>query len=133
MARVLAYLGRQTTEVRVGGVSVVSHKTRSLGRTALRLASLPVALVVVLLIRAVRPIVIVRIGRLPASRIGHYVFDTELYLCLLPGQDRGEMIKKRRAISEEEREAMLRYSREYFDSDSDYGYGGTATTDASNR
>ena len=39
------------------------------------------ALLVVLLIRAIRPLVLVRFGRLSCHRIGHYIFDTELYLC----------------------------------------------------
>ena len=81
MANVLAYLGRQTTEVRDGGIAAAWRKGRSFGRKALGLALLPVSLVVILLVRAIRPMVLVRIGRLTASRIGHYASDTELYLC----------------------------------------------------
>ena len=39
------------------------------------------ATVLVVLMRLVRPLVSVRIGRLTSERIGHYAFDPELYLC----------------------------------------------------
>ena len=81
MARILTYLYRQITEVRAGGTRIAWRKARSLGRQTLGLTLLPVALIVVLLMRAVRPVVLVRIGRLKSARIGHYVSDTDLYLC----------------------------------------------------
>lgn len=39
------------------------------------------ATALVLLMRLVRPFVLIRIGRLTSQRIGHYAFDPELYLC----------------------------------------------------
>ena len=36
---------------------------------------------VVLLVRALRPLVVIRFGRLPSTHIGHFAGDTEAYLC----------------------------------------------------
>ena len=42
---------------------------------------LPVAAVAVLLARVLRPLVLVRIGRLPSHEIGHYATNVEVHLC----------------------------------------------------
>jgi len=42
---------------------------------------LPIGLVLSLLLRAIRPWVLIRIGKLTSERIGHFAADTELYLC----------------------------------------------------
>ncbi len=39
------------------------------------------ALPAVLIIRFLRPLVVVRLGPLPSSRLGHFAIETEMYLC----------------------------------------------------
>lgn len=39
------------------------------------------AVLVAVLIRLARPVILIRIGRLTSQRIGHFIFDTEVYLC----------------------------------------------------
>ena len=68
------FVQRQAREVRVGGLSVLVRKVlTSLG---MALAALPV-----LLVRALRPVVVVRFGPLRCERIGHFGAETEVYLC----------------------------------------------------
>lgn len=75
------FLGRQVKEIREGGFPVLLRKARWLANDLLRPAADLVALILVLVIRALRPLVVIRIGALASNRIGHYAFDTELYLC----------------------------------------------------
>ena len=42
---------------------------------------IPLALGVVLLIRILRPLILIRFGQLRSERIGHFSLNTELYLC----------------------------------------------------
>ena len=44
-------------------------------------ALLPLAALVVLVVRALRPVVLIRLGPLSSDRIGHFAANTELYLC----------------------------------------------------
>lgn len=41
----------------------------------------PLVLPVVLVVRAIRPVFLIRFGQLVSSRIGHFAANTELYLC----------------------------------------------------
>jgi putative glycosyltransferase (TIGR04372 family) len=74
----LGPLKRQLSEVRKGGLPVLREKIK----WALRhVALLPVALPLLLIMRALRPFVLVRLGWIWGNRIGHFASDTELYLC----------------------------------------------------
>lgn len=42
---------------------------------------LPFALIIVCVVRLLRPVTVIRFGRLISTRIGHFAADTELYLC----------------------------------------------------
>ena len=55
-------------------VTVLFRKVRSFSVKAL-------AGLVVLMVRALRPLVVIRFGRLYSTRIGHFAANTELYLC----------------------------------------------------
>ena len=59
--------------------------TRSPARSVARLVTAPVAcavaLVAVIAARVARPLVLVRIGRLPSHEIGHYATNVEVHLC----------------------------------------------------
>jgi putative glycosyltransferase (TIGR04372 family) len=80
-SRIAGFLSRQVREVRFGGIPVLLRKVRALANNLGRFAVNLVALVLVLLIRVLRPLVVIRIGALASNRIGHYALDAELYLC----------------------------------------------------
>lgn len=71
------WFARQLSDVRVGGALALRHKTRSAVR---RLHPFDIlnsvwAFPTILVIRSVRPIVLIRIGTLNSARIGHFVAD----------------------------------------------------------
>lgn len=72
------FLRRQVKEVNSGGFSSVLKKAR---QTLKFVPEFLVAIPFVVLIRALRPLVLVRIGRLGSHRIGTLARDTEAYLC----------------------------------------------------
>ena len=65
---------RHRRDVLAGGRAVLRRKSWSAARLA---AALPL----VLLVRLLRPIVCVRFGPLHSHRLGHFLGNTELYLC----------------------------------------------------
>jgi len=65
---------RQANQIKEGGLSALLHKSLY----ALRLASV---VPVVLLLRALRPLVLVRFGYLISHHIGLFAGNTEIYLC----------------------------------------------------
>ena len=70
------------------------------------------ALIAVLAVRAIRPLVLVRFGRLTCHRIGHYIMDPELYLCQRdahpPGRRQFDIFYNGRQISNEQVKTMWR-------------------------
>lgn len=76
--KVARFLKRQVQQVREGGWPVFWRKVFELFKLLLLL---PFAMPVVLLIRLLRPIIVIRIGRLICERIGHFAANTEVYLC----------------------------------------------------
>lgn len=72
---IIRFLHRQTKEIRKGGLPVLLRKAREL------LPVMALAMPLVLFIRALRPFVLIRLGPLSSSRIGHFLINTELYLC----------------------------------------------------
>lgn len=73
-ARFVLFLRRQAGEIRKGGLPVLLRKVGTL------LAIVP-SLLLVLLVRALRPVIWIRFGQLESNRIGHFAVNTELYLC----------------------------------------------------
>ena len=79
------FIKYQMNQIRKGGIIVFIKKTKSFFKILflvfkilfLSIVSLPI----ILLIRIIRPFVLVRFGKLINSRIGHYASNTELYLC----------------------------------------------------
>lgn len=65
---------RQVQQVRQGGFVVLLTK-------ALTLLLFPLLLPAVLMIRALRPLVVVRFGPLRSNVFGLLTFETEVYLC----------------------------------------------------
>lgn len=78
MRRTFSFLNQQIEEVRQGGLPVLLRKVRSFLGMVL---PIPLAVIVLIIVRALRPFVLVRFGLLPSSRIGHYTSNVELYLC----------------------------------------------------
>lgn len=65
---------RQLEEVRGGGPPALRRKCSEL---LMILLAMPAALI----IRALRPLVLIRTGQLVSERIGHFAANTEMYLC----------------------------------------------------
>lgn len=61
----------------IPGYSAISTGLRRLRNWAL----LPWLACIVLVIRLLRPLVLIRIGTINGARIGHFVYETDLYLC----------------------------------------------------
>jgi len=72
--KAVRFMGRQVREVREGGLRVFFRKSWA---SAMIVLMTPVILVV----RALRPIALIRFGLLPSPRMGHFAGNTELYLC----------------------------------------------------
>jgi len=70
----LHFLHRQIREVKKGGRSVLLRKF-------LRVPLLALAIPIVLILRALRPLVLVRFGQLNSLPIGMFAAATEMYLC----------------------------------------------------
>lgn len=80
-SQVICFAQRQVFQVQNGGWSVLRCKLFVLLRKISRTVSLPMALLLVLVIRLLRPWVVIRLGQIPSDRIGHFGADTEIYLC----------------------------------------------------
>lgn len=91
--------------------SLIDRRLRTIFRRAQVLVWLGPALLFALLMRVARPVLLVRIGRLTSQRIGHYIFDTELYLCQLdaekPRQRRLDLFYNGRIICNYQLKDML--------------------------
>lgn len=85
------FFQRQIKYIREGGWPAVVQRFRILFRRLVKLPSTILgglfALPIVLLVRLLRPLVVIRFGPLDTSRIGHLSACTELYLC---GRDAGQ-------------------------------------------
>jgi len=72
--KIICFIQHRMAEIHKGGLPVL------IWMVGMLLAMAPAALVV-LLVRALRPLVVIRFGQLRSRRIGHFAGDTELYLC----------------------------------------------------
>lgn len=73
--KIILFLRSEVRDVRENGISALLQKR---GRMLLLMA---LAVPVVLVVRALRPLVVIRFGCLISHRIGHFAGNTELYLC----------------------------------------------------
>src|SRR3990167_4325024 len=93
------FIKRQITQIRQGGRPMVAHKFnrafRALLRISRRLPLYALAISAVIVIRLIRPWLLVRVGGLGSSRIGHFAGNTELYLC---ERDAGINVPKERYV-----------------------------------
>jgi len=74
LKRVFSFLRRQVEQIERGGLPVLFQK----GCSFLLILS---AASVLLVVRALRPVVAIRFGPFRSERIGHFAANTELYLC----------------------------------------------------
>lgn len=77
-SKVARFLKRQAQQVREGGWPVIWNKVLELLKLLLML---PFTLPVVLIIRLISPFLVIRLGQLNSTRIGHFAGNTEVYLC----------------------------------------------------
>ena len=93
--KVLIFLNRQLIQVRKGGLRVLTRKIKSVIFITLNILGCVLAIPFMIVLRLIRPIVLVRIGNLISSRIGHFTANTEMYLC---EQETGINVPKQRYI-----------------------------------
>lgn len=78
---VISIIERQISQIRQGGRAVLFRKVKRSLRTLLRLPLFIPAIPVVVVIRLIKPWLLVRWADLRGSRIGHFTANTEIYLC----------------------------------------------------
>lgn len=87
--RLNSFIRKQIKELRERGLSALFRKMRTFLSITLPAAlSIPL----VFIVRALRPLVLIRFGALSSVRIGHYAINTELYLCKRDIQMHGKRI-----------------------------------------
>ena len=72
---------RQIQQIQQGDATILVRKLRILFRMVLNSPLYVFPLAIVLAIRLIKPWILVRVGELIGSRIGHFVANTEMYLC----------------------------------------------------
>lgn len=81
----VAFVARQLVQIREGGWPELRQKLKLVFPIIIRfplwLLELPFALVIVFLVRVMRPFCLVRFRRFMDKRLGHFAGNTELYLC----------------------------------------------------
>lgn len=89
------FIERQVAQIRQGGRAVLFGKIKRALCIPHKLFLFILAVPVVAAIHLIRPWLLVRWGELPGPRIGHFVGNTELYLC---EQDAGINVPKQRHV-----------------------------------
>lgn len=78
------WLLRTLQQIREGGIQVLWRKGKRLSATLLNVIIVllisPVGVGVILMMRALRPIVLIRVAEIDSFRIGHFVIDTTMML-----------------------------------------------------
>lgn len=75
------FIKRQIAQVRQGGRAVLFKKMTLALPTPINLALYILAIPPVVVIRLIKPWLLVRVGALVSTRLGHFAANTELYLC----------------------------------------------------
>lgn len=87
--KVFGFSCRQIRQIKQGGLKVFLKKSYKLGLISCDVIFCIPALLIVLIVRALRPLIIIRFGFLDADRIGSFSGDIEVYLC-----EREKLFKK---------------------------------------
>ena len=76
---------KQFNDIKNGGSRILGHKFKLIYKfISIKIIYTPfylIAIFFVIIIRLIKPIILIRIGYLISSRIGHFAGNTELYLC----------------------------------------------------
>jgi len=91
----IRFINRQVKKIQQDGTAVLVRKSNLLYRVLALLPSYFLAILALLTIRLIRPWLLVRLGGLFSSRIGHFTANTELYLC---EQDAGINVPNQRHV-----------------------------------
>ena len=75
------FIKRQIYQIKQGGRKVLVRKIKLLFGKLFKLPLYILAIPAVLILRIIRPWLLVRLGKMINSRIGHFAINTELYLC----------------------------------------------------
>lgn len=78
---VTSVIERQISQIRQGGRVVLFRKMKRVLKAAPKLPLFILAVPVVVVIRLIKPWLLVRWRNLRSSRIGHFIANTEMYLC----------------------------------------------------
>jgi len=89
------FIERQIYQIKQGGRKVLVRKIKLLFRELFKLLLCILAIPAVLIMRLIKPWLLVRLGDMISSRIGHFAGNTELYLC---ERDAGINVPKQRYI-----------------------------------
>lgn len=89
------FIELQIFQIRQGGWPVIIRKIKGVSRFCPKIPLLILAIPVIVVIRLIRPWLVVRWGNLRSSRIGHFAGNTELYLC---ERDAGINLPKQRSV-----------------------------------
>jgi putative glycosyltransferase (TIGR04372 family) len=77
----MQFIQIQVEQIMKGGATVLIKKIKALVVMFQYLPFFILAIPIVLMIRIIKPWLLVRLGKLISSRIGHFAANTELYLC----------------------------------------------------
>ena len=75
------FLKLQILQILNGGFHVLLRKINTLFILLIKVSFSICFLPAILVIRIIRPFILIRFGQLPSSRIGHYAANTEMYMC----------------------------------------------------
>jgi putative glycosyltransferase (TIGR04372 family) len=93
--RMLKFIKSQVNQFQLGGTTVLVRRMELLFRKLFKLAVYFLAIPTVLIMRLIRPRLLVRLNCLVSTRIGHFSANTEIYLC---ERDAGINVPKQRFI-----------------------------------
>jgi putative glycosyltransferase (TIGR04372 family) len=79
--KILFFLTGQLFQFSKGNLRPLTYKTKLVFTFILKILGYVLAIPFVLILRLIKPIVLVRIAGLISTRIGHFVGNTEIYLC----------------------------------------------------
>ena len=77
----LPFIKQQVTQIREGGIDVVIRKLKRFCIVLLNVPFYILGIPAIIIIRLIRPWLLIRMGGIISSRIGHFAANTELYLC----------------------------------------------------
>ena len=78
---ILKKLNKHLLQIRVGGLFVIIKKIKTLFYLSIQLPFYPISILLLIIIRTIRPWFLIRWSGLDNGRIGNFAFETEYYFC----------------------------------------------------